>query len=328
MNRPYRELFDQVSASDALRREVQMMTTREQTYKRIRLTKTAVIAAVLALLLAGSAVAAQLFQIRDWFAERWQEETGTMISVDQLGLIDRLTQEIGVSDTENGVTITVDSATQGERILWLLLRIDGDVPVPEEARFFSGVRMTFSPEIQTEGFAYSFEDAAVREDGSLMVLLRCVPPLTGSDTFLERREVTLTLENLNWDGEPAAEGLWEMTFPLEAMEVPESLPLNESITVRGISLVEGEPVTVEYDRVRITPTEIWLHTKEALGEEVMVPGAWGLRMEDGSEIMHNGGVTYPGPGGGMESVYYWRVPVDLAQVTALTFGEIEVPLVS
>ena len=106
MNRPYRELFDQVSASDALRREVHMMTTRERTNKRNRLTKTAVIAAVLALLLAGSAVAAQLFQIRDWFAERWQEETGTMISVDQLGFIDRLTQEIGVSDTENGVTIT------------------------------------------------------------------------------------------------------------------------------------------------------------------------------------------------------------------------------
>lgn len=326
MNRPYRELFDQVTASDALRQEVKRMTTQKRTGLKVRLPKAAAIAAVIAILLAGTAVAANLFGIQNWFAEQWREETGTAISVDQLGLIDQLTQEIGVSDTDNGVTVTVDSATRGEGILWLLLRIDGDVPVPEEARFFSGVRMTCSPEIQTEGFAYSFEEAAVREDGSLMALLRCVPPLTGTDTFLERREVTMTLENLNWDGEPAAEGLWEMTFPLEAMEAPETLTLDESIAVRGISLAEGEPVTVEYDHIRITPTEIWLHTEAALGEELMVPSAWGLQMEDGSEIIHNGGVTYPCHDGGMESVYYWRVPVDLAQVTALTFGEIVVPL--
>ena len=172
MNRPYLQLFDQLSASDTLKQEVQNMTRQERTAGKARLPKTAVIAAVMILLLAGTAVAAQLFGIRDWFSEQWREETGTAISMDQLGLIDQLTQEIGAADTDNEVTITVDSATRGERILWLLLRIDGAVPVPEEARFFSSVRMTFYPEIQTEGFAYSFEDAALREDGSLMVLLR------------------------------------------------------------------------------------------------------------------------------------------------------------
>ena len=144
MNRPYLQLFDQLSASDTLKQEVQNMTRQERTAGKARLPKTAVIAAVMILLLAGTAVAAQLFGIRDWFSEQWREETGTAISMDQLGLIDQLTQEIGAADTDNEVTITVDSATRGERILWLLLRIDGAVPVPEEARFFSSVRMTFS----------------------------------------------------------------------------------------------------------------------------------------------------------------------------------------
>lgn len=327
MNRPYKEMFDNLPASDRLRQEVLNMTTKERTTKRVsRLPKVTAIAAITAVLLVGTAFAANLFGIRDMFAVQWQEETGHEISVDQLGLIDQLTQEIGASDTNNGITVTVDSVTRGEGILWMLLRIDGEVPVTEDANLYADVNMTFSPEIETAGFAYSIEDAAVREDGSLMALVRYVPPLTGEDTLLGSHDVTLCLKDLHWNGELAAEGNWEIEFSLDAMKAADALALEEPVVVRGISLTDPEPVDVEYYDIRITPTEIWLHTDAPLGDEIMVLGEWGLLMEDGSEIIHNGGATYDHPNDGMESVYYWRVPVNLSEVVALTFGDMVIPV--
>ena len=79
-------------------------------------------------------------------------------------------------------------------------------PVTEDANLYAGVNMTFSPEIETAGFAYSIEDAAAREDGSLMALVRYVPPLTGEDTLLGSHDVTLCLKDLHWNCELAAYG--------------------------------------------------------------------------------------------------------------------------
>ena len=325
MNRPYREMFDNLPASDALRQEVLNMTTKERTSKRVFRLPKAAIAAITAVLLVGTAFAANLFSVRDLFAEKWQEETGNAISVDQLGLIDRLTQEIGASDTDNGITVTVDSVTRGEGILWMLLRIDGELPVAERGNFHTKPGLTFSPELKTAGFVYSFEETAVREDGSLMTLLRFVPPLTGETTLLDRYDAVLSLKDLYWNDNLAAEGTWEIEFSLDAMENTETLTLEEPVIVRGISLTDPAPVEVEFYDVRITPTEIWLSTDTPLGDETMVLGEWGLQMEDGSEIVHSGGATYD-RSGGMESVYYWRVPVDLSQVTAVTFGDTVIPV--
>lgn len=176
------------------------------------------------------------------------------------------------------------------------------------------------------GSGYLLEDTAVREDGSLMVLMRYVPPLVGGDTFLESYNITLKLGDLYQAGELAAKGNWEIEFSLDAMEASDALTLEEPVVVRGISLTDPEPVDVKYYNIRITPTEIWLHTDTRLGDETMVLGAWELQMEDGSEIMHNGGSTYDRPDGGMESVYWWRVPVNLSEVTALTFGDMVIPV--
>ena len=85
MNRSYQELFDNLPASDALRQEIQRMTTYERTAGRAsRLPRITAIAAVAAVLLAGTAFAANLFGVRDIFAAQWQKETGQEISVDQL----------------------------------------------------------------------------------------------------------------------------------------------------------------------------------------------------------------------------------------------------
>lgn len=327
MNRPYRELFETLPASDALRQEVRNMVTQDRAPRKFsRLPKGIAIAALTAALLAGTAFAANMFRIRDLFAQKWRAETGQEISVDQLGLIDQLTQEVGASDTDNGITVTVDSVTRGEGILWLLLEIDSETPLEDSAVFFRNIEFSFSPEIETGTAAFSFEDSAVRENGSLMTLLRYVPTLTGENTLQDSYDVSLRMKNLYQSGELAAEGNWEIGFSLAKTEVSAPLTPEGSVVVRGISLTNPAPVTVEYSDIRITPTEVWLHTDAPLGDEVMVLGEWGLQMKDGSQIIHSGGATYDHPNGGMESVYYWRIPVNLSDVAALTFGDQAIPI--
>lgn len=119
MERKYREMFGEVHASDRLKQEVLNMTKQKRSQRR-HIPLAALIAAVLVVVLAGTALAMTNAGIRDWFAQHWREETGHVINVDQLGMIDQLTQEIGAGDTCNGVTVTVDSVTRGESILWML----------------------------------------------------------------------------------------------------------------------------------------------------------------------------------------------------------------
>ena len=78
MERQYREMFDEVRASDELRMEVLQMSNQENRNRgRRRLRAAGLVAAVLAAVLATSALAvAASPTLRDWFARQWGERTG------------------------------------------------------------------------------------------------------------------------------------------------------------------------------------------------------------------------------------------------------------
>ena len=94
MENRYRDMFDEVRASDTLRQEVLHM--REQnTSARRRLPMGGLVAAALAVvLLAGTALAVTSPTLRDWFARKWAEGTGGDISEGQAMVIDSLTEEV------------------------------------------------------------------------------------------------------------------------------------------------------------------------------------------------------------------------------------------
>ena len=71
MRNIYRETFDQIHASETLRKEVLEMTKQQQsTVRRRRIPNGALIAAALVLVLAGTTLAAVGMPrtLRDWFA--------------------------------------------------------------------------------------------------------------------------------------------------------------------------------------------------------------------------------------------------------------------
>ena len=134
MNDLYRKTFDEIHASEALRQEVLNMTKQEKAAARRQAPRMLLIAAIVALVLAGTALAAAVPGIRQWFSQQWTQETGQPIHTDQLGLIDQLSDAVGVSVESGGVTVTVDSVTRGENVIWFLLRYDGLPPEEELER--------------------------------------------------------------------------------------------------------------------------------------------------------------------------------------------------
>ena len=94
----YQRAFDHVTASDHLKKEVLEMTKQEQDILRRRIPRAVLIAAVLILVLAGTAVAVSVPGIQDWFRQYWQETAGaTAMPAEQEEAIGQMTQSVGTS---------------------------------------------------------------------------------------------------------------------------------------------------------------------------------------------------------------------------------------
>ena len=341
MERQYREMFDEVRSSSRLREEVTRMTMMERKPARRRLPKKVLLAAAVLVVLAGTAVAAVSAPgtLKGWFVQEWQETTGTAMDEAQLALIDELTRPVGVSDTRNGTTVTVDSVTVGDSTIWMLLKISGEYTENTDLRYdFDGMDLTIDPypdEVGTPGgYGVSVRDWGVTEDGMLGLLIVFTIHLGGQTSLLDsHRQVTLVLNdlvsnNIKWKGDKyktVAEGAWTLTFPLEPGEM-EKRTLEE-IRVPGTNRDTGEVVTMTLRDVQITSTDI-TYTLDATPQAPEVMLTCSLVMDNGAEVGYSNGATrfLDEERTQWSSVWYWRMPVDLSRVTALRFGDVEIPL--
>ena len=100
---------------------------RDTGVHHFRRIPTALIAAIIALLLMGVVAAAAIYgsNIQSWFASQWEALTGQPMSNNQTAIIDHLSQDIGTSQSVENVTVSVDSATVGDDCFYLLLRVSG-----------------------------------------------------------------------------------------------------------------------------------------------------------------------------------------------------------
>ncbi len=95
MRTPYQEAFDHVTASERLKDEVLDMTKREKQELRRRIPKFILIAAVIALLLAGTALAVNIPNLQDWFRQYWVEATGEdVMNAQQEEVMNSVTQSV------------------------------------------------------------------------------------------------------------------------------------------------------------------------------------------------------------------------------------------
>ena len=338
----YRELFDNVRASEKLKTEVRNMTKQTRNEgKRRKIPKPALIAAALALALMGVSMAAALppGTLRGWFAQQWTESTGRKPDAEQALAVERLTQPVAVSDADSGVTVTLDSVTAGDSALWLLLKLDGDIPAKEEPELYhfqhADLKFGTNPDTLTTpgGYSTSYVFAGVTEDGKLSMLMEYSVTLIGEDTLFSGCEAQLRLENLMYSNGVTVSGHWTLPFTLDA--VREDVLTLESAVVPVWKRPGEEAESVEIRNIRVSATGI--RFSQALNyadnPEIPQPDLTGVVLSDGSLIpVSGGGSRWTGEPvddaytGDWASDMLWKVPVDLSKVVGAQFGDKIIPL--
>ncbi len=292
------------------------------------------IAAAVCLCLMGAAAVGALYgdSIQSWFSHQWELVTKRDMSQGQLAVIDHLSQDINISKTVDGVTVTADSATVGDGTFYLLLRVEG---VKFSSRYlydFHDVLMELSPDPRDEGGTfggYGYQYVGRDGDGAALFLISfnyAGGGDAGKDT--SPLQVTLTLKDLFRDAareKTLQKGEWVFTFtvdrsqPLEAVALPDT---RVEITDRNTH----EKVQVWLRDIRVTSVGIRFRLDSASG---IFTYADGLRLilKNGAEVSRAGGFGTPLEN--MEAIeysYQWQFPVDLDEAAYICIGTQRLPL--
>ena len=345
-----KRVFDQVKLSREreeamladLLAEQKEVSGMKQMNSRRRIPAAAIAAAVLVVVLTGTALAAAFDLpdvLRSWFGQNWEDEMNEPIETEHLELLNRLTRPVGVSDTQNGVTVTVDSVTVGDSALWALLVADGlEGPLPEpgndgvwEHMYHTGMDDTwieplvdgiFEVSVMGGGVSYS----STTEDGRLCMIYFWEPQISGNASLLDGCRVTFQLNDIGYGNQTLAEGSWELDFNLEPAEGSQVLTLHN---VQFPAKEDGEPVLVDIPEARVSSTDVTFRLDSGDSLHMNYHFDITLCLSDGTEINCNE-LSEMGRYDGAEN--QWVVtknlpmPINLAQAESLRVGSTEFPL--
>jgi len=310
----------------------------------------ALAAALLSLFLLGAGAVAGLFgdSIQSWFEYHWERMTGQTMSEAHGAVIEHLSQEIGVCQTVGETTVTADSATVGDDILYLLLRVEGPSLSRRHSYSFEHFGMELSPDPLEGtggmgGIGLQFYD--LDGDGAALFLMEFeYGSHEGFTADTGPLEVLVELEDLLRTGKKdrlLEEGKWTLRFTLDRSRLPEPIPLPDT-EVTALN-TENEPGTVLYSDIELTSTGIrfrhdlaWRgdhlalveapeHIRETMGVR-LVPQMY-LLLKNGTILESGGGLGVAMHDiGKLACSYHWRIPVNLDEVAAVQIGQTQIPI--
>ena len=348
MKTSYREMFDEVHASGRLKEEVMNMTKQERTQVVKKVSVSFIIAAALAVILAGTALAAVIGvpeTMQEWFGQQWMEAGGAEeMPKEQAAVIESLVQPVGVTAIVNGVSVTLDSVTPGEGNLCLMLKAKGEALV--DGWKFMGVNVTGGPIESMEnsgGYFFSsqtWREAGVTEDGTHILLLFYDAPkgvnfLEGGEMELRLTDIDLGKEKpLGVPVEADLPGKWILPFTLEPLADQAVLtaksarvPCTKYEWEEDYSNETTTGITIDIQDIRVTsigysyllPEElVGFHENCDYARELPV-----LRLAGGMTVE---GIDAGHDGGDPQVKGSWDFPVDLSKVESIRFGDVVVPL--
>jgi hypothetical protein len=299
-------------------------------------------AALAGLLLVGAGVVTAVTgeSIQTWFSYRWQDLTGEEAGEGQTALLDHLSQDVGVSDTVAGVTVTADSATVGEDIFYLLVRVEGVDLSPKHSYGFLSYDVVLSPD-PTEahqdpanhGLAgWGMDYQGIDGDGAALFLFSYdyyaedILPAEGTV------DVTLTLADLCQDIRKELQqtilvpGTWTMTFSLD-WNHPQRLALPDATVTMGDNSQEKKPPTTgQLTDIAISSTGIYFQY-DSQDDTVVFSEPVQAVLKTGQTIWTTNGTGVEDEETGLwQCIFRWQIPLDLDQVAAVRLGETEIPL--
>lgn len=293
------------------------------------------VAAVLAAVLMGAGVATAVYgdNIQNWFGHYWEILTGTKMNDKQIEVIDRLSQNVDMSQELGDLTVTVDSATLGRDSLFLLVRVQG-ITFSEQYRYsFENITMQVTQDVTPQNIStnYGVQFQGLDSDGTALFLI----DYSYVDDITEMKDggqidVTLTLENFlqnaNTDQEKILqEGKCQYTFslertiPLEAVQLPDT-----EIMMFDLGKKTLVPITI-YD-VQLTSTGLsfrYDYSEGVLSYNDLVD----IVLKDGTIIHSTSGTGATVDDSTVsEWSYQWQIPVNLEDASDVIIGEIEIPV--
>lgn len=356
----YREMFDEVHAPQGLKEEVLNMTKQDTARVARKISAAFVIAAVLAVVLAGTALAAVAGvpqTLQEWFNQQWTESGGEgTMPKEEAEVIEGLIQPVGVTCVNKGISVTLDSVTAGKNNIWMILKVKGE-PLTGEWEFG---RMSFGGKLIEEAEAKSPSQGAVSqrsmkllgtmEDGTEVYLFKYSGGPAGVN-YLEGGELELRLQDFYLEASidaavpagihedpiqvfPDVEARWVLPFTLESMKEMPALTA-KSASLKGTDTVwkegkeEPEKISKTFTVQNIQVTSI--------GYSYTIPKEAADFWFDSVSLRLKGDVTIQGTEAAHVTVQgaedaalkrqgTWDLPVDLSKVEAICFGDVAVPL--
>lgn len=329
-------LFESLNAIDDA-----ILIRSEQNFIKKRTPRISVIliAAALAALLMGAGLAAMMYgdNIQNWFGHYWELVTGQEMSEKQTALIDHLTQNIGLSQTVDGVTVSIDSATVGMDTFYLLLRVEGARLSERYDYGFRHLDMIVSPDPLAEfgGLgSYGPQYHGIDGDGAALILLH-YDYVTSRGYVEDTRPLDITITLNDFCKRPhvnerkiLAKGTWDFHFTLERNQLPGQIALPDTEV-----MVADLEHRKDYTEVSVTFTDMILTNT---GLQFMYDYRKGtLHLVDGVEVILKSGVSIGVSGGTGTPLedsgllfcsYKWVVPVNLEEVSGVRIGKTIIPV--
>lgn len=287
----------------------------------------AIVAAALLLGLGSIGVASTIYgtSMADMLGMLWQRDTGKQMSAEQAALVAGMSQEVGLSETSGGVTVTVTSARVSGYDAWLLLRVEG-LKLRDGRKYRFGEVDMFMPDTQGgyKGWdGYTLGCYGIDGDGAAIFLINYSSDKTKlGERATEALDVELTLRDFKEDGRVIAAGEWSFAFTLQPGVEEETMSLPDTV-VEMKNTFTSESVDVAMRNIVISPSG---YSCNIDGENLFVPGGETAVLRSGVEVSIGSGWSESNGDGSSTYTGIWEYPIDLDEVVALRIGQVEIPV--
>ena len=192
----FKETFSVIKASEGTMAEVLKMTKGNK--KPYRITRTALVAAIVVLMLGMATVAMAYSGTGSWLLGFFRERSGTGLSSGQQQLIENETINIGSSVTSNDISITVESAISDDYNAYVTLRIEAPEGVDLGGENFRFREESLGIDYSSMGLSYHiFEDEDGKANKLRMLIEVSIIPLADSRfSFRDGVAKVLTLTDI------------------------------------------------------------------------------------------------------------------------------------
>lgn len=335
MKASYQEMFDEVRAPESLREAVLAATKLERRPRKRALWLLA--AAVLAAALVGAAGADSEglreplrgdlpvippVTLEEKLGRQW-EESGGILDEEQRKVIAQAVQKVQTEDTQDGVTVTVDTVYASEFYLELLLYIRGEnlsnsSYLNLESYELSG-SVSSAPDREISHIYTGSADLGVLEDGTVVRTLCLGISSKEGLSLLDGAELELGLGRLKTSGD----GEWVLPISLAPAADRGALTLEETAAM-GCPSADGggrEAGAITLRDVRVTSTGFQFRSDQGCpGTEVY------LCLSNGTKIKHGSTSESGKSGGSCEVEGRWPAPAEFSQIEVLRVGDTVIPL--